>query len=188
MRRRTRPGNFYAVMALRFIQFIFLLSVIGFASVAVSAQFDASTPSGRPRQEEDLPKSIKENLAKGRIDQEKKDYEELLERGDEALKLTEALEKSFATNKQLSTEDYKKLERLEKLVKKIRTDLGGDEDEANNEEKNLSTVENAFKALQENTVKLVAELKKSTRHTISVIAIESSNMLLKVVKFLRFRK
>ena len=107
-------------MFFRFLQFIFLLSLISYASVCVSAQLDASTPSGRPRQEEDLPKSIKENLAKGRIEQEKKEYEELLKRGEEALKLAEDLETSFAANNQLSSEDFKKLERLEKIVKKIR--------------------------------------------------------------------
>jgi hypothetical protein len=174
-------------MFFRFLQFIFLLALISGASVCVNAQMDASTRDGRPRQEEDLPKSIKENLAKGRIEQEKKEHEELLKRGEEALKLTGELEKSFAANNKLSAEDFKKLERLEKLVKKIRTDLGGDDDEENAENK-PSTLENAFQALQENTVKLVDELKKSTRYSISVIAIESSNVLLKVVKFLRFKK
>ena len=161
--------------------------LISLASVGVDAQADASTRSGFPREEE-LPKSIQENLAKGRIDQEKKEYEELLKRGDEALKLAEDLEKSFSANNKLSGDDFKKLERLEKLVKKIRTDLGGEGDDSNAEEKSPSTLENAFEALQENTVKLVKELKKSTRYSISVIAIESSNLLLKVVKFLRFRR
>jgi hypothetical protein len=174
---------------LRLLQFSFLLMLISFAAVCVDAQiFDASTSNGRPKQEEDYPKSVKENLAKGRIDQEKKDHEELLKRGDEALKLTEALEKSFAANNKLSTEDFKKLERLEKLVKKIRTDLGGDDEDESAEEKSPSTLENAFNTLKETTVKLVDELKKSTRYSISVIAIESSNVLLKVVKFLRFKR
>jgi ElaB/YqjD/DUF883 family membrane-anchored ribosome-binding protein len=163
------------------------MMLISFASLTICAQYDASTRDGRPK-DEDLPKSIKENLAKGRIDKEKKDYEELVQRSEDALKLTEDLEKSFSSNNKLSSDDYKKLERLEKLVKKIRSDLGADEDEAKVEEKNLSTLESAFKSLKENTIKLVDELKKSTRYSISVIAIESSNVLLKVVKFLRFRK
>ncbi|HEY0426558.1 MAG TPA: hypothetical protein VGC76_02010 [Pyrinomonadaceae bacterium] len=175
-------------MFFKFLQFIFLLTLVTLASVCVNAQVDASSPNGRPRQEEDLPKSIKENLAKGRIEQEIKEHEELLKRGDEALELCDELEKSFVANNKLSSEDYKKLDRLEKLVRKIRSDLGGDDDDANAEEKNPSTVENAFKILQENTVQLVDELKKSTRYSISVLAIESSNVLLKVVRFLRFKK
>lgn len=174
-------------MAFRFIQIIFLLALVSLGALSVSAQYDASSRDGRPRTEE-LPDSIKENLAKGRIAQEKKEYEELLQRGDEALKLSEDLEKSFASNNRLSSADFKKLERLEKLVKKIRSDLGGDEDEIVAEEKRPSNLENAFNMLKETTVKLVGELKKSTRYSISVIAIESSNILLKVVKFLRFGK
>ncbi len=174
-------------MFLKFLQSIFFIALFALASICVNAQIiDSSSPSGRPK-EEDLPKSIKENLAKGRIEREKKDYEELLKRGEEAMQLSEDLEKSFAENNKLSSEDVKKLEKLEKLVKKIRTDLGADEEDTS-DENNPSTLENAFKSLKENTGKLMSELKKSTRYTISVVAINSSNILLKVVKFLRFRK
>jgi hypothetical protein len=51
-----------------------------------------------------------------------------------------------------------------------------------------STIEEAFRYLQSTTVKLVDELKKTTRFSISVIAIQSSNNVLKVIKFLRLRK
>jgi len=171
----------------KFLHTVFLVTLFALASVCASAQSDASTRNGFPK-EEDLPKSIKENLAKGRIEREKKDYEEMIKRGEEALKLSEDLEKSFTENNRLSSEDLKKLEKLEKLVKKIRTDLGGDGDDETSEENNPSTLENALKVLKENTGKLMDELKKSTRYTISVVAIKSSNVLLKVVKFLRFAK
>jgi hypothetical protein len=70
-------------------------------------------------------------------------------------------------------------------VKKIRNELGtNDNDEV--EEKPLSVL-GALKTLQTSTVKLVDELKKNTRYSISVIAVESSNALLNLVKFLRFR-
>ena len=173
-------------MKRRLFQIVFLLTLFALAGGYAGAQIDASTRDGNPRQE-DLPKSIKENLAKGRIDQEKKEYEELLKRADEASKLSEELEQSFAQNNKLSGEDLKKLERLEKLVKKIRGDLGADEEEISDEKK-PADLAGAFKALQENTSKLMDELKKSTRYTVSALAIQSSNVLLKVVKFLRFGK
>ncbi|MBA3600943.1 MAG: hypothetical protein H0W45_06805 [Acidobacteria bacterium] len=47
---------------------------------------------------------------------------------------------------------------------------------------------NALKALKSNTLTLVDELKKTSRYSISVIAVESSNALLKAVRFLRFNK
>ncbi len=172
-------------------RFIFLAVFITVASFCVNAQIDASTASGNPRNE-DFPKSIKETLAKQRIAQEKKEHDDLLKKGEEALQLSSDLEKSFVDNNSLSVDDQKKLDRLEKIVKKIRKELGGDGDEDISEkdaaEKSPSSMQSAFKVLQDSTVKLVDELKKSTRHTVSVIAIQSSNLLLKVVKFLRFSK
>lgn len=157
-------------------------------SVAAFSQSDASTWNGRPRQEE-LPKNIKETMAKQRIEREKKEYAELLERSEEAVKLSEELEKSFAVSNQLSGEDQKKLERLEKLVKKIRNDLGGDDDgddEENLKNKKPSTMGTAFKVLKTNAAELFSEIKKSTRYSVSVVAIQTSNALLKLVKFIRF--
>ena len=161
--------------------------------VPAFSQIDASTPNGKPQQKEDLPKNIKETMAKQRIEREKKDYEELLQRSEEAVKLSEELEKSFTSSNKLSTEDQKKLDRLEKLVKKIRTELGGDDDgeaEMSDKEKveTPSTIGSALKTLQTNASQLFDELKKSTRYSVSVIAIQTSNVLLKLVKFIRFGK
>ncbi len=174
---------------------IFSMLLLATFSICVHAQVCSQNNEpqsmGRTPQKEEVPQGIKENLAKMCIEQQKKEYAEMLKRGDEALKLSEELEKSFAANNALSGEDRKKLDRLEKLVKKIRSDLGGDDDgkeiETSEDNSPLSTG-NAFKVLQENTVILVDELKKSTRYTVSAVAIQSSNMLLKAVKFLRFVK
>lgn len=175
-----------------FLRFIFLTAVTAAASLCVNAQIDAGSSSGVPKNE-DFPKSIKETLAKQRIEQEKKDYEELLKNGEEAMSLSKNLEKSFVDNNGLSAEDRKKLERLEKIVKKIRKELGGsdssdDDDVIDAEDKSPNSFQTAFKALQESAVTLFDELKKSTRYTISAVAIQSSNLLLKAVKFLRFGK
>ena len=165
-----------------------ILFALFFCCLGASAQFD-TTRDGRPRPEE-TPQNIKETLAKQRIEQEKKEYEELLSRSEEAVKLSEDLEKTFAKSKEISSETIKKLEKLEKLVKKIRDDLGGDDDEKGevDEEEKPTSVENAFKKLQEGAVKLYDEVKRSSRYTISAIAIQSSNAVLKIVRFLRFGK
>jgi len=115
---------------LRIFQFIFSSLLVIFASAIVNAQIDASTPSGRPKQE-DFPKSIRENLKKHEIERHKKEHEKMLENGEEAVRLSEELVASFEKNNQLSVKDAEKLERIEKLVKKIRSELGGaDEKEA----------------------------------------------------------
>jgi membrane-associated HD superfamily phosphohydrolase len=176
---------FFKLSRLIFIAILLTLTVI-----CVNAQNelpDASTRSGKSNNREDFPKGIKESLAKSRIEREKKDYEELLRNGEEAVKLSESLEKSFTESNKLSAEDQKKLDRLEKLAKKIRRELGANDND-NVDEENPSSMLNAFKTLQSSTSELVAELKKTTRHSISVVAIQSSNAFLKVIKFIRFSK
>ena len=171
-----------------FLRLLFILSVSLTINGVIVAQEAAQSRSGETSKE-DYPKGIQESLVKQRIDREKKDFAEMLARGEEAVKLGGELEKSFLQNNQLSTDDRKKLDRLEKLVKKIRSELGGGDDEETVviDDKPLS-MQNAFQALQNTSIKLAGELKKTTRHTISVVAVESSNLLLKVVRFLRFDK
>lgn len=173
-------------MKTKIFQFIFLSLLTFLASVFVNAQIDASTPSGKPRNE-DFPKSIKETLKKHEIERNKKDHEKMLENGEEAVRLSEELVIAFEKNHQLSTADVEKLERLEKLVKKIRSELGGD-DEDEPEKTKPSTLEVAIKTLRKTTVNLLDELKKTTRYSISAVAIQSSNSLLDIVRLLRFWK
>jgi len=171
-------------MVVNFKIFIFSAFFLALFAICANAQFQ------NDQRKEELPQGVKENLAKSRIAKEKKDYEELLKRGEEVLKLSEDLEKSFDENQTLSSQDRKKLERLEKLVKRIRSDLGGGDDQEsleNNDDTPISMA-NAFKFLQENTVKLVEELKKSTRYSVSAVAIQSTNFLLRIVKFVRIGK
>jgi hypothetical protein len=169
---------------------MFLFFVMAFGALCVNAQFpDASspTPDGRPRKE-DLPKGLKESLLKSRIEEEKKEYDERIKRGEEAAKLSEELSKSFEQNQTLSAEDVKKLVRLEKLVKKIRDDLGGEDDNEADANSKPSSMMNALKSVQENASNLLSALKKTTRLTISAVAIETSNTVLKLVRFIRFYK
>lgn len=177
---------FYKCLHLVFAAVLFSLT-----TVCVNAQTDvpdASSRSGNATNKEDYPTGIKESLARNRIEREKKDYEELLQNGEEALKLSEGLEKSFAVSNKLSAEDQRKLDRLEKLAKKIRRELGADSDDEEDENANPSSMLDAFKTLQNSTGKLVEELKKTSRYSVSVVAIQSSNIFLKVVKFIRFGK
>lgn len=177
--------------------FIFAALFCGLALIANSQDLpDASSRTGRnPKQ--DLPVGLKEMLAKQKAERDKKDYEEMLERGEEALRLANQLETSFEQKKEFSQQDRNRLESLEKVVTKIRKELGGYDDgddgddtayvQPTNEPK-PSTLEEGFKYLQSTTVKLVDELKKTTRFSISAVAIQSSNTVLKLVRFLRLKK
>ncbi|HSK72703.1 MAG TPA: hypothetical protein VK892_13460 [Pyrinomonadaceae bacterium] len=168
-------------MALKFFRLIFSLTLIFTASLCINAQIDASTSNGRPPKEE-IPKGIKETLKKHEIERMKKEYDELLKNGEEAFKLSEEIEKSFDENQRLSQKDNEKLNQLEKLLKKIRNKLGGDDDK---EEEKLSSFQTAIKSLKDTAADLLDELKKTSRYSISAIAIQSSNSLLKIVRFIK---
>lgn len=180
----------------RFSGVIVLMLLLAAASFAQADLPDASSRSNRPRNDE-ASINLKEMLARQKAERDKKDYEDMLKRGEEALRLAKQLENSFEQNKAFSSDDKARLDSLEKVVTKIRKELGGDEDsEADDagymkpaeEVPNPSTLEEGFKYLQSTTVKLVDELKKTTRFSISVVAIQTSNNVLKLVRFLRLKK
>lgn len=162
-------------------------------SAQAQAQIDASNRSisDRDAAKTDEPKSIREMLIKQRLIREKKDHEEMLKRGEEAVRLSQQLEKAFQQNKQISRYDKEKLDALEKIVTKIRRELGGDDDEGEATEEKAdrpSTLEEAFQFLRNTTIKLVDELKKTSRFSISAVAIQSSNTVIRLARFLRLRK
>ena len=71
-------------MFFNFSRTFFLLLIFLAAVICANAQF----PSDNAPDKEDFPKTVKEKLAKGRIDREKKDYQQLIERSEEAVKLS----------------------------------------------------------------------------------------------------
>lgn len=187
-------------MFLRSIRiFIFIIFT---TATCLFAQNADNTTSLFPRNNdrEEQPKAIQEQLRKLQIEKEKKDHETMLVRGDEALKISEELELKAATNAKLDAKDKANLESLEKLLKKIRNELGGDDDAESAPESdetdtqpteakpnnNPKDVVDGIKSLRKTTIKLVDELKKTTRFTISAAAIQTTNTVLRITRFLRF--
>ena len=177
--------------------FLFVLAVT--AAVAQNAD-GASSLYPRTNEREDQPKNIKEQLEKLRIEKEKKDHEAMLLRGDEALKISEQLERKINANAQLDSKDRDQLESLEKILKKIRNELGGDDDSETAADPNADAndqtrakpdtrpkdVVDGIKVLRSATITLVDELKKTTRFTISAAAIQTTNTVLRITRFLKF--
>lgn len=165
-----------------FFQLLFLTSFLLLTSSGVSAQIDASTPDGIPRREE-LPKSIKETLMKYEIERTKKDHEEMIEHGVEASNLSREIHESYLQTGVFAAGEQEKLDRLEKLVKKIRKELGADSDDE--DEKYSLDLESALNELRDGSALLLEELSKTTRYSISAAAIERSNSLLGLIKKIR---
>lgn len=179
-------------MSFRFFKIIFLFPLFVILQAEVSAQADASSPSGRPSatREDEMPEGFREGLAKRRIKAEEKEYDDLIQKGEEALKISDEISKNFETHNNLTAEDTKKIDRLEKVVKKIRQDLGAKDETDPDDEKSNSplSLKSALNGIKETTSDLLSELKKTTRHSISVVAVQSSNTLLKLVRFAKFNR
>ncbi len=179
--------------------------MIAFCGTTVSVlcqDADSSFPRTRAEGERCLrEQNVCEQLEKLRIAHDKKEHDELLARAEEALRLSEELERSITTSDGISDQNRSKLQDFEKIVRKIRSELGakdadpekkneedGVADEAEDvpEEKRPVDVVSGFKILRESTIKLVNEVRKTTRFSISAAAIQSSNAVLKLTKLLRF--
>jgi hypothetical protein len=154
--------------------------------MSVGAQTGADGGDMFGRRREPPPRHMLEMMSKMQVEQAKREHQELLDRGQELVAIATQLEKAVETKGGFSDSDLAKLEHAEKLVKKIRGDLGGDDDEEAGAEVVRSTAAvEVIKSLRQRAVALVDELKKTSRFTISVVAIQSSNTVLRLVRFLK---
>ena len=174
--------------------FLAICASTGFAQPATQPQ--VRIPGEDDRRDPET-RSFQEMVTKQQISRRKKEHNELLKQGEEALRLSQELESSFESKETFTGTDLQKLQELEKVVSKIREELGGDDDDDDKDaEKNADSSENsarssigaAFKFLRSSTIKLVDELKRSTRFSISVAAIQASNSVIKFARFLRLKK
>jgi hypothetical protein len=165
-----------------------ILVIVLLTSAAVTAALGQGA-DGRPMNaSEDRPDNIKETLEKLRISREKKDYDEMLSRSEEAMRLTADIEKSFEESGRLTPVVQTKIANVEKLVKKVRNELGGDDDTEDKEERTQTSSmspREAIKFLRESSAALFDQLKKQTRFSISASAIQCTNAIIRLARALK---
>ena len=121
------------------------------------------------------------NLA---IKAEKKAYDEHVARAKEAKQLAVDLKAAYDAKKMFGSEDQKKLERLEKLTRRIRNEVGGSENNA--EPKDLpKSMPEAVESVTRMADELCEQVEKTPRHVISATIIDQANKLITVIQFLR---
>ena len=175
-------------MLFRFIPLLILLLAAHAGAVAQSAENEILLPGDEDRVRTQPSTSVREMVQKQRAAKLKKDHEEMLKRGDEAMQLVGQLDRTLQDNGGFAKEDREKLDRLEKLASRIRRDLGGGSDGTDRfdgEESQPADVKQGFLALKDSTEKLVKELKRTSRFTVSAAAIQTSNAVIKFARFLR---
>jgi len=168
------------------------LAIILIYSIGTMAQSaaQASNPTGIDFQDANEKERITfgsledEMRAKRRIKLEEKQYQENLERAREADKLSVELRNSYEQTKAFTREDTKKLERLEKLTKRIRSEAGGsDEDESLDNPPN--ELQLALSRLAQVTEGLRKVVEKTPRQVMSATVIQQANVVLQLVRITR---
>lgn len=113
-----------------------------------------------------------------------KDHKQNLERASEVSDLGQDLAASFKKNNSLDREDIKKLERLEKLAKRIRSEAGGSEDEVTIEKRPGDLLE-AVNCVARVSASLNEKVQETPRQVISASIIDKANVLLELIRIVR---
>jgi len=142
-----------------------------------SGKKDSDTRFGSPENEMRSKLIIKE---------EKKRYEENLGRAREVSELATQLSNNYESKKSFNPEDSKRMERLEKLTKRIRNEAGGSDSTEGAELKDIcTTMMETLKHLAEMTDDLRKMVEKTPRQVISAAVIDQANRVLGVTQHLR---
>ena len=125
-----------------------------------------------------------EMRAKRAIKYADKEYQENLGRARDLSELGAAIVSSFKQKSALSSDDLKKLEKVEKLAKGIRRAAGGSDDDTQIE-KPPGNIAAAVEMLGELSSSLKAKVEKTPKRVISAAVIDEANVLLQLIRLLR---
>ena len=84
----------------------------------------------------------------------------------------------------LDRDDSKKIDRLEKLAKKIRGEAGGEDDDVQISNA-PADIPSAVTQIADNAEQLSKDVQKTPRQVVSAAVIDRANVLLQLVKILR---
>jgi hypothetical protein len=139
----------------------------------------------RSRREKDLiGDPQQEMIARREIETAEKDHRENVDRAREAAQLSTEIRDYFLTYKALGKIELKKLERLEKITRKIRSEAGGDDDDSTLENP-PNEMDSALSRLAETSDKLKKGVENTPRQVISACVIERANEVLEIIRYVR---
>jgi hypothetical protein len=118
------------------------------------------------------------------LKKEKKEYEEHVGRAQEARDLAAELQKAYETARSFNASDYKKLERLEKLTRRVRNEVGGSQTDADPKEL-PKTHDEALSRLADMARALCDEVEKTPRRVVSASMINQANKLIALIQYVR---
>lgn len=118
------------------------------------------------------------------LKQEKKNYEEHVERAKEARDLAAELAKTYEVTHSFNLADYKKLERLEKLTRRIRNEVGGSQTDGDPKEL-PRTIDEAVPLMSAMAKELCEAVENTPRRVVSASLIDQANKLITLIQYVR---
>jgi len=145
------------------------------------------SPGGRrndPDDQNPLTTFEEEIRAKRMIKMAEKDHQENLDRAKEIQQLGKELKERLQGKSALDRDNLKKIDRLEKLTKRVRGEAGGESEDISivNPPKDLPE---AVCQIGEKSEALSKEVQNTPRQVVSASVISSANMLLELIKIAR---
>src|SRR5207244_12237016 len=116
------------------------------------------------------------------IETAENDHRENVDRAREAAQLSTEIRDSFVNNKALGRNEVKKLERLEKITRKIRSEAGGSDSDVTLDDPPNEMV-SALSRLAETSDKLKKGVEDTPRQVISASVIERANEVLELIHY-----
>ena len=136
-------------------------------------------------EEAQSPNSFEEEMrAKRAIKFAEKEHRENLDRAREVSDLGKQLLSVFKRKNSLDREDNKKLDRLEKLTKRVRSEAGGSEDQGSID-KPPPDLASAVASLADASESLRGKVEKTPRQVVSASVIDEANVLLELISIVR---
>jgi|SRR5688572_2245308 len=122
--------------------------------------------------------------AKRAIKLAEKDHQENLDRAHEILELATYLQTNLKDKTTIDRDSLKKLERLEKLTKKIRNQAGGEDEEVKIVDR-PANITGAVNQIADTAESLSKTVHDTPRQVVSASMISTANVLLELIKLLR---
>lgn len=160
----------------------FIVAVLIGSAVIASAQRDTNMSPTNPLTGESNP--VEEMRAKWEIKIAEKQRKENVGRAREAAQLSSEIQVAYSRNQVFSENERKRLERLEKVTRKIRSEAGGSDGDVTID--NMpSQLEPALKRLAELSDQMRQAVEDTPRQVVSASVIEHANEVLELIRYVK---
>ena len=171
---------------------VFAVAVLGLSANVATAQVTPRSPLppprsdtvGSDRNQTPLGSFEEEIRAKRAIKLAEKEHEQNLERARELSQIAKTLQAALKDKTAIDRDSSKKLERLEKLTKKIRSEAGGEDEEVKIVDR-PTDITSAINQIAASAETLAKDVQNTPRQVVSASVIGNANVLLELLKLLR---